>query len=295
MPSLLARHLLLEQGAFLRRDRRAWREHLQRARGFLGEALEAADPARPVLILGPGWGLEVPWDRAPKGAVGWDADPLSRLGTLLRHRRWVPWVFEDLTGDMAALSALAARCVCEPWSGRRVDPSHAARRLAGLLPSLKAGASPLRAWIMGHRPGLILSTNVMGQFGPVVQALVRRTFHPFEPFRADPEAHDPLGEAVEAFVARAVRSHVEALAESGAELALLYDRAMIFGDAAVTLGPWKEAWSAQLRSEGPLEASDPLAGVAPEAILGPGTAARWLWPVGPGQLHLVEARRISRR
>jgi hypothetical protein len=295
MPSRLARHLLLEQGAFLRRDRRAWREHLQRARGFLGDALRDADPSRPVLILGAGWGLEVPWDRAPKGAVGWDADPLSRLGTLLRHRRWAPWVFEDLTGDLAALSAMAARCVREPWSGRRVDAEAAVRRLAGLLPSLKAEAAPLRAWIAAHRPGLILSANLAGQFGPVVQALVRRAFHPFEPFRADPEARDPLGEAVEAFVARAVRNHLEALAESGAELALLYDRAVVFGEAPVALGPWEEAWSVQLRSEGPLEASDPLAGVAPEAILGPGSAERWLWPLGPGQLHLVEARRISRR
>jgi hypothetical protein len=242
--------------------------------------------------------LEVPWDRAPKGTVGWDADPLSRMGTLLRHHRWAEWVFEDLTGAFEPMWDMAARSVRRPWNGRRVDPEMAAKRLAGLLPSLQPEGAPLRQWIRMHRPGLILSANVMGQFGPVAQALLRRAFHPLVPFQEDPEAPDPLAEALEGFIAKAVQAHLAVLAESGAELALVYDRAVIHGDVEPTLGPFTEAWPAQLRSAVPLEVSDPLSGIAPEqALQGLETKGceRWLWPVGEGQLHLVEARRLSPR
>ena len=71
---------------------------------------------------------------------------------------------------------------------------------------------------------------------------------------------------------------------------------MLFSRAAVTLGPPAEPWTAQLRAELPLEAADPLCGVD---VLGEirGRAfdrhRRWLWPVAPGQTHLMESIRIG--
>jgi hypothetical protein len=286
-------HLLREQGALLRRDRRGWAEHVERCRKLLGQALAHADPEKPVLILGAGWGLEIPWKLAPRGTTGWDADPFSRMGTLLRHGRWAPWVHEDLLGDASTLAAMAQRCVREPWSGRRFDSEDAAQRLALLVPSLQAQADPLRHWIRRHRPGLILSSNVLGQFGPVVQALVRRAFHPFDPFPEDPEAPDPLGKSLDGYIARAVAHHLEALSESGAALVVIHDRAVFFGSPEITLGPWSEQWRDQLRGSTTAEASDPLVGMDPASCLDAGRVThveRWLWLVGPDQLHLMEAR-----
>ena len=167
MSKPLSRLLRREQWAFLARDRSAWGEHLERVRAFLGEGLQAADPARPVLILGAGSGLEIPWALAPRDTTGWDADPWSRAWTTLRHHRWAPWVFADLTGGLAELEATARRAARETWTGRGRDPEVAALRLAGLLPSLQPNPKSLRAWIEAHRPGTILVANVMGQFGVV--------------------------------------------------------------------------------------------------------------------------------
>ena len=113
----LGRDLFHEQWAFLRRDRSEWAEHLEQVRGFLGEGLGAAG-VQPLLVLGAGSGLEVPWKLAPPGTVGWDADPWSRARTFLRHGRWAPWVFQDLTGGMETLSATVRRGVRQTWSGR---------------------------------------------------------------------------------------------------------------------------------------------------------------------------------
>lgn len=294
MAKVLSRLLRREQFAFLARDRSAWGGHLDRVRAFLGEGLQAADPGRPVLILGAGSGLEVPWALAPSGSTGWDADPWSRAWTLLRHRRWVPWVFSDLTGGLADLEAAARRATSEPWSGRQRDLATAARRLAGLLPSLHPDPTPLRDWIRTHRPGTILAANVMGQFGVVAARLVEAAF-PALPWEADPEREDPLAEALEAWTGRAIRAFLEALAEGGADLWLVHDRAVVFSGGSLELGPWDGAWARQLASpDGPVEASDALAGqevgqVLAAAGLGPLRQERWLWPVAPGQRHLVEA------
>lgn len=289
-------HLFQEQAAFLRRPRRDWADHLDRARGWFGEALAESPAGRPVLVLGAGWGLEVPWSLAPKGTVGWDADPLSRVGTFLRHGRWAPWRFGDFTGALGPLEDLIRRTVHQPWDGRRREASGALTRLALLLPGLPLAPSPLEAWIREHRPGLILSANVAGQLAPVARALVSRAFQPMNPFPEDPEAPDPLGEALEGFAARLVRDHFRVLAESGAELCVLYDRAVAFeGDLACDPG-WTEDWRDQIRATGSLELSDPLCGVDPSAELSglaPKAAARWVWPLGPGQVHLMEARRLE--
>ena len=295
MAPSLARDLALEQRAFLRRNRAGWADHLARVRSFLGEGLQAADPKAKVLILGAGSGLEVPWRLAPPSAVGWDADPLSRIRTLLRHGRLAPWVFEDLTGGMAELSATAYRTVREPWSGRMRAARTVSRRLAGLLGSLKPNPGPLRAWIGQHRPGTILAANVMGQFGVVAQRGVERAFGGRSIWTQDPEQVDPLEEAVSAWTARAVRAFLAALVESGADLWLVHDRGVLFGHQPATLAPMEEPWTAQLRAAGPLEASDPLCGVDVLCEIKdriPEKHQRWLWPVGQGQCQIMEAIRI---
>lgn len=298
MSKPLARLLRREQVAYLCRDHRGWGEHLDRARAFLGEGLQAADPDHPVLILGAGPGLEVPWALAPPNATGWDADPWSRAWTALRHRRWPPWIFGDLTGGLADLEATARRAVAEPWSGRRRDPGAAARRLAGLIPGLKPEPAALRAWIAEHRPGTILSANVMGQFGVVAERLVEAVFSQL-PWETDPERPDPLAEALEGWLHRAITAHLTTLADSGADLWLLHDRSVVFDGGTLALGPWTDDWTRQLGGAGAPAAADALAGVAVLSVLTErggrlARAERWLWPVGPDQRHLVEALALRR-
>jgi len=288
LSSLLAR----EQFAFLAREKGAWGEHLDRVRALLGEGLQAADPSRPVLILGAGSGLEVPWALAPPSTVGWDADPWSRMWTLLRHRRFPPWVFEDLTGGLRDLDATTRRAAGEPWSGRRRDRDQATRRLAGLLPSLRPQPKALQAWIATHQPGTILVANVMGQFGVVAERVVEGALG-FVPWEPDPERTDPLAEALEAWTGRALAAFLGALAERGAALWMVHDRAVGFGEGALELGPWEDLWIRQLRSHQGLEINDPLGGVdvlAQMQGLGrkPLRKERWIWPLAPGQCHVVE-------
>jgi len=236
----------------------------------------------------------VPWALAPPSATGWDADPWSRAWTALRHRRWAPWVFADLTGGLVELEATAHRAARESWTGRRRDPEVAALRLAGLLPSLRPEPAALRAWIDVHRPGTILVANVMGQFGVVAERLVEAAFSQ-PPWEADPERYDPLAAALEAWTGRAIRAFLGALAESGADLWLVHDRAVIFSGGSLELGDWEEAWGRQLISKGvPIEASDALAGLELSPLLTSGgrdltRRERWIWPVAPGQRHLIEA------
>lgn len=286
-------HLLArEQRAFLGRDQRPWEEHLGRVRGFLGAGLARADRGRPTWVLGAGSGLEVPWEIAPPATVGWDADPWSRLRTFLRHRRWPRWVFADLTGAMAGLDRLALRCAREPWGSRRVRSREQARiRLAGLLPSLEIDPRALRQGLSTAPPGTLLSANVMGQFGAVAQRLLAAHLGAWweEPF--PPE---DLAEALDAWIARILRAHLQALADSVSELWLVYDRGVVHGGEKLALGPWSEPWPEQIGGRGHAELEDPLAGVDPITLL---TAEgrtlyrqeRWLWPLGPGQTHLVEA------
>jgi len=299
MSKPLSRLLRQEQFAFLARNRSDWTAHLERVRAFLGEGLQAADPSRPVLILGAGAGLEVPWALAPPRTTGWDGDPWSRVWTALRHRRWSPWVFADLTGGLSDLEATARRAAMEPWSRRRRDRETAGKRLAGLLPSLQPDPGPLRAWIERHRPGTILSANVMGQFGVVASRLVESHIGRSH-WDPDPERTDPLAEAMEAWTRQAVTAFLGALRDSGADLWLVHDRAVVFGAGPLDLGPWEPDWTRQLRGQGGLEASDPLAGLEVPALLGVEAVAlvrkeRWLWPVTAGQRHLVEALALCRR
>lgn len=294
MSKPLSSLLWREQVAFLARDRSAWGEHLDRVRAFLGKGLQSADPARPVLILGAGSGLEVPWALAPPLTTGWDGDPWSRAWTALRHRRWPPWRFEDLTGGLADLEAVAWRAVKEPWSGRQREQEAAKKRLAGLLRFLRPEPEVLRIWIQQQRPGTILAANVMGQFGVVAESVVERAFGG-PPWEQDSEREDPLAEALAAWTAHAITAFLKVLSGSGAELWSVHDRAVVFGGGTLSLGPWDDAWARQLHPEGsPLEVGDALAGVEVPALLQRGgqelvDKGRWLWPVAPGQRHLMEA------
>jgi hypothetical protein len=299
MSKSLSRLLRREQFAFLVRDHSAWGDHLNRVRAFLGKGLQSADPTRGVLILGAGSGLEVPWALAPPDTTGWDGDPWSRIGTAVRHQRWPPWVFEDLTGGMAELDATARRAVSEPWSGQRRGREVAKKRLAGLLPSLDPDPGALRDWITSHRPGTILVANVMGQFGVVAEKVVEAAFGG-SPWNPDPDREEPLAEALEAWTARAIKAFLRVLRESGADLWLVHDRAVVFGGGALDLGPREEAWASRLRSDGsPIEAGDALAGVdVPSLLVGSELILaewdHWIWPVAPGQRHLIEALRLRR-
>lgn len=283
-----AQRLAREQRAFLARPRTDWRPHLDQARDFLAERLAAADPERPVLILGAGAGLEVPWARAPRGTVGWDADPWSRLRTALRHRRWPPWRFEDVTGAMGPLAAAARRAARETWSGRLRSPEAAQARLAALLPTLPTDPAPVRQALADLRPGTVLAANLMGQFGDVARREVEAAFAPLDPWDEAPE----LEAAFQAWHRRLLEGFLEALAQSGAALGLLHDRAVLEGPEVPALGPFTESWAAQLRGARAVEAHDPLSGLDVLATLAPrrpSLARRWWWPVGPGQMHLVEA------
>jgi len=231
---------------------------------------------------------------APPDTTGWDVDPWSRCWTALRHRRWAPWVFEDLTGGLQGLEDLAARALAEPWSGRRRPPGQAAQRLAGLLPSLDPEPAALRAWIAARRPGTILSANVMGQLGVVAEHLLEARFGG-PPWNPDPEEADPLAEAVEAWTAKVLAAHLAVLGASGAELWLVYDRAVLFTEAPLRLGGWASPWTRQVQGAEGVEASDPLAGLDVASTLAgtgrtPCRQERWLWPVGPEQQHVVEAQ-----
>ncbi len=292
MSDSLQSALAREQKAFLARDRSAWGDHLAHVRDFLGAGLDRADPDRSVLILGAGSGLEVPWKRAPRGTVGWDGDPFSRLRTLLRHGRWAPWVFGDITGAFGPLRAAAQRAVRESWSGRRRSREVARKRLSALLPSLPVVPTALDAWIRDRRPGMILGANFMGQLAPLAQRIIEGAFAPEDPWDSDPDEPDLLAEAVELWVVRLLRELLSTLERSGSELWLVHDRAVLGEEAVVSLGEFHPDWRRQLQATGSLEAWDPLAGVDVVATLGtrmPLRQERWLWPVGPGQLHLVEA------
>jgi hypothetical protein len=228
--------------------------------------------------------------------VGWDGDPWSRLRTALRHQRFPPWVFTDATGAFEELAITARRAARESWSGRWRKPEKARARLAGLLPSLGPRPEVLRAWIAAHRPGSILAANLMGQFAPLAERVIERAFKPMDPWEPDPDLPDPLAEETSAWSARVVTAFLETLKDSGAELWMLHDRAVL--EKAPLLGPWQEDWTRQIAPASPgvpLELFDPLGGVDVLAAVGkpPLRAERWLWPVGPGQIHLVEALAFS--
>lgn len=286
----LSTFFLMEQSAFLRRRNREWAGHLNRIRAFIGESLQRADPDRPVLILGAGSSLEVPWDLAPRQSTGWDLDPGSRMRTLLRWRRWPGWVFEDITGGLGELQTLTRRSLYEPGSTRLRDPELAARRLAGLIRSLSPEPRALRQWLEVHRPALVVGANWMGQLGVVAQRTVEREFRHASPWVEDPEEPDPLSEALDLWVRRAVQAHIELLKTCGADLCLIYDRAVIHGDTPFQLGPFQPDWTRQLQSPDWLTISDPLAGLDMGSMLEkPIQWERWLWTISPEQRHVMEA------
>lgn len=289
----LNRFFALEQIAFLRRPRRHWGTHLKLAREFFGMAFTDADPARPVLVLGAGWGLEIPWRLAPKNTFAWDADPLSRIGTLLRHRRWIPWIFDDLTGNLASLDQISRRVRVVEGCGKLRRVPVAAKRLAGLLPSVTPSADVLERWIQRNRPGTIICANVMGQIKPTASRIIETAFTPHSPWVNDQDLADPLHDAINEWTARVLRSILNILCSSGSKLYLLHDRGVVHQESDVALGEWTNSWMEQVKSsDSHLEVSDPLSGVdmlKELSTLMCSSKARWIWPLDPNQIHIVEA------
>jgi hypothetical protein len=289
----LKRILAREQVSFLLRSRKHWAGHLNLAREYIGTALKNADPARVVLILGAGWGLEVPWHHAPIGTFGWDADPLSRIGTFLRHRRWAPWVYSDITGAFEALDRVSRRVqVPEGMWVLRPAPA-AAKRLAGLLPSIIPSQKVLSEWIEEYRPATIICANVLGQIKAMAYRIVELAFKPRNPWEVDQDMIDPLQVALDAWVAKTVRGILTVLRRSNSKLYLLHDRGVIHQDTDLGLGEWKDSWLEQMKtSEQSLDVSDPLVGVdvLEEFMDIPcQSKKRWIWPVAADQIHVIEA------
>ncbi|MCL1894226.1 MAG: hypothetical protein FWG02_08345 [Holophagaceae bacterium] len=289
----LNRLFALEQLAFLRRPRKHWNTHLNLAREFIATALKTADPSRPILILGAGWGLEIPWRLAPKSTVGWDADPWSRLGTFFRHFRWAPWVFKDITGTFQELARVSRRVqTIEGRLVRRPVPV-AAKRLAGLLPSVIPSPMALETWIQNKQPSTIICANILGQIKPMASKIIEVAFKPNSPWVIDPELPDSLNDALDVWVARVLKCILGIFQKSGSNLYLLHDRGVIHQDADLALGEWEDSWIEQIKSiEKHLEASDPLSGVDMLVELNKFTChskKRWIWPLGSKQIHIVEA------
>jgi len=285
---------MMEQLAFLRRSRKHWGSHLNFAREFIGSALQNANPGRAVLILGAGWGLEIPWRSAPIGTFGWDADPLSRFGTYMRHRRWVPWMCSDFTDIFAELDKLARRLQfleSRRWVHR--PAMAAAKRLAGLLPSLMRPPKSLEAWIQEYRPETIICANVLGQIRPMAYKIVELAFKPRNPWVADQDIVDPLQNALDEWTSRVVKTLLSVLRQSGSNLYLLHDRGVVHQETDLALGEWTDPWPKQLRaSDSTLELNDPLPGIDVLEELKPlrcESKNRWIWPVGREQIHVVEA------
>jgi hypothetical protein len=60
----------------------------------------------------------------------------------------------------------------------------------------------------------------------------------------------------------------------------------------VVLGPLGDSWIGQLQGSAPLEVGDPLPGLDLRTCFPAREETafdRWLWSVGPGQVHLMEA------
>ena len=289
----LSRLLAMEQISFMTRSRRHWGGHLSRARAFAAEALKSADSSRPLLILGAGWGLEIPWRFAPPSTFGWDAEPLSRLATFLRHQRWPPWIFDDATGAFEELDKVARRAQLMYSYSQKRTVRDSARRIAGLLPSVAPSAKTLGDWIREYRPGTIICANMMGQIRPMAYRIVEKAFGARNPWEDDPEKPDPLQSALDEWTARALRAILAVLQQSGSHLYLLHDRGAIHQDAQISLGGWSDSWTEQLiTDENVLEVSDPLAGVDILRELGALAckySERWIWTLGQGQIHVVEA------
>jgi hypothetical protein len=289
----LNRLLAREQISFIRRPRKHWGAHLALAREFIGSALKSADPARPTLILGAGPGLEIPWRLAPVNTFAWDAAPLSRLGTFIRHRRWPQWVFKDITSAFEGLDVVSRRVqIMEGrWALRPVYK--AARRLAGLLPSVPHSPKALDAWIEEYCPGTIICANVLGQIKPLAYRIVELAFKPRNPWVDDQDLVDPLQDALEIWISKLLASILNSLRKSGSNLYLLHDKGVIHQDADIALGDWTDSWLEQLKTmEKNLDVSDPWSGVDVLTELNSLNCLaknRWIWPVGPAQIHIVEA------
>jgi hypothetical protein len=123
--------------------------------------------------------------------------------------------------------------------------------------------------------------------------IVELAFKPRDPWVADPDLPDPLHEALDAWSAKLARAVLTVLGDSGSSLCLLHDRGVVHEDADISLGDWTDPWTKQLvTTKTSLDVSDPLPGVDVLEELAARQCVekrRWVWPLAPGQIHVVEA------
>jgi hypothetical protein len=171
--------------------------------------------------------------------------------------------------------------------------------LAGLLPSAPHSPNALEAWIEKYRPGTIVCANVLGQIKPLAYRIVELAFKPRIPWVADQDLADPLQDALEIWISKVLSSILHILRQSGSNLYLLHDRGVVHQDADIALGDWTDSWLEQLQTkEKNLDVSDPWPGVDVLNELNSLSCmakSRWIWPLGPAQIHVVEALAYRQR
>ncbi|GHF17215.1 hypothetical protein GCM10017044_09480 [Kordiimonas sediminis] len=87
-----------------RRHAQAWQPHLDRTKAVIKEAVQAADPAEPILILGAGALLDIPLDSLnahPAGALLMDAVLLPSARQKLKAYPNIRFELYDVTGMLA--------------------------------------------------------------------------------------------------------------------------------------------------------------------------------------------------
>jgi hypothetical protein len=215
------------------------------------------------------------------------------MGTFIRHRRWVPWIFSDVTGVFAELDKVARRTqILEGYQTLRPAPE-AAKRLAGLLPSIKPSPKDLEDWIHKHQPGTIVCANILGQIKPMAYKIVESAFKPRSPWTTDQDLADPLQDALDVWVAKTLKSILDVLCQSNSRLCMLHDRGVIHQKADLALGDWEDPWMNQLKSkQSYLEVSDSLPGIDMLNELDSLiclSKTRWIWPLTQKQIHVIEA------
>lgn len=86
------------------RHKHAWQPHLNKSAAFIEKNLSQADPNKPILILGAGLGLDLPWlalNAHPAGTILVDA--VIPLQTRLRCRAYrnIKFLCKDITGFLS--------------------------------------------------------------------------------------------------------------------------------------------------------------------------------------------------
>ena len=122
-----------------RRNHDSWRPHLERVKNIISATLCHAEKSKPVLLLGAGLGLDIPFaalNAHPAGAILVDAVETPQMRAHIRHNKNLTLECADITGFLALF-----------WQSKTGDE---------LSP-------PLIAPILHHDCGLVISCNILSQ------------------------------------------------------------------------------------------------------------------------------------